>query len=182
MTREEREIIEAIKDMGYDRTAYPREKVSAVISRAIEALSEDGISDGGTLKVNVSDASKVKRVMVWGEESGGLYYPDCPKGEWIEVTNGRGGHECSNCHAYAPSYMSGDEHLSDFCPNCGADMRTVATIQTGQTYGKSAYIKELAEVVRCKDCRHRDLFSCPLADNDFQKDEDFCSWGERREE
>ena len=38
------------------------------------------------------------------------------------------------------------------------------------------------EVVRCKDCRHRDLFSCPLADNDFQKDEDFCSWGERKEE
>lgn len=37
-------------------------------------------------------------------------------------------------------------------------------------------------VVRCKDCRHRDLFSCPLADNDFQKDEDFCSWGERKEE
>ena len=35
-------------------------------------------------------------------------------------------------------------------------------------------------VVHCKDCRHRDLFSCPLADNDFQKDEDFCSWGERR--
>ncbi len=44
-------------------------------------------------------------------------------GEWIEVTNGRGGHECSNCHGYAPSYMNGDEHLSDFCPNCGADMR-----------------------------------------------------------
>ena len=38
-----------------------------------------------------------------------------------------------------------------------------------------------SEIVRCKDCRHRDLFSCPLADNDFQKDEDFCSWGERRE-
>ena len=40
---------------------------------------------------------------------------------------------------------------------------------------------EMVAVVRCKDCRHRDLFSCPLADNDFQKDEDFCSWGERRE-
>lgn len=40
MTREEREIIEAIKSMGYDRTDYPREKVSAVISMAIEALSE----------------------------------------------------------------------------------------------------------------------------------------------
>ena len=37
------------------------------------------------------------------------------------------------------------------------------------------------DLVRCKDCRHRDLFSCPLADNDFQKDEDFCSWGERKE-
>ena len=40
---------------------------------------------------------------------------------------------------------------------------------------------EMVSVVRCKDCRHRDLFSCPLADNDFQKDNDFCSWGERRE-
>ena len=37
-------------------------------------------------------------------------------------------------------------------------------------------------VVRCKDCKHRDLFSCPLADNDFQKDDDYCSWGERVEE
>jgi hypothetical protein len=44
------------------------------------------------------------------------------QGEWIRVTNGRGGHECSNCHAYAPSYMSGDEHLSDYCPSCGARM------------------------------------------------------------
>lgn len=40
----------------------------------------------------------------------------------------------------------------------------------------------MVSVVRCKDCRHRDLFSCPLADNDFQKDDDYCSWGERREE
>lgn len=40
--------------------------------------------------------------------------------------------------------------------------------------------KDMEPVVRCKDCRHRDLFSCPLADNDFQKDDDFCSWGERK--
>ena len=40
---------------------------------------------------------------------------------------------------------------------------------------------EMVAVVRCKDCRHRDLFSCPLADNDFQKDDDYCSWGERKE-
>ena len=35
-------------------------------------------------------------------------------------------------------------------------------------------------IVRSKDCRHRDLFSCPLADNDFQKDDDFCSWGVKK--
>ena len=45
-------------------------------------------------------------------------------GKWIPVINGRGGHECDQCHNYAPSYQNGKEHLSDFCPNCGADMRT----------------------------------------------------------
>ena len=44
-------------------------------------------------------------------------------GKWIPVINGRGGHECDQCHNYAPSYQNGKEHLSDFCPNCGADMR-----------------------------------------------------------
>ena len=37
------------------------------------------------------------------------------------------------------------------------------------------------DVVRCKDCKHRDLFSCPLTDNDFQKDDDYCAWGERND-
>ena len=45
------------------------------------------------------------------------------KGKWIPVMNGRGGHCCNRCNGYAPSYRNGDEHLSDFCPNCGADMR-----------------------------------------------------------
>lgn len=43
-------------------------------------------------------------------------------GHWIEVTNGRGGHECDICHDYAPSYQSGDEYLTIYCPNCGAKM------------------------------------------------------------
>ena len=43
-------------------------------------------------------------------------------GHWIEVTNGRGGHECDVCHDYAPSFQSGNEYLSTFCPNCGARM------------------------------------------------------------
>ena len=29
---------------------------------------------------------------------------------------------CSNCHRYAPETENGF-YLSDFCPNCGADMR-----------------------------------------------------------
>lgn len=45
------------------------------------------------------------------------------RGEWIPVTNGRGGFECSKCHDYAPSYQNGDDYLSHFCPNCGAEMR-----------------------------------------------------------
>ena len=44
------------------------------------------------------------------------------RGRWILVTNGRGGHECSNCHQYAPSYQSGSEYLSRFCPACGCYM------------------------------------------------------------
>ena len=44
------------------------------------------------------------------------------RGKWIPITNGRLGHECDQCHEYAPSYESGNEYLSRFCPNCGAKM------------------------------------------------------------
>lgn len=44
-------------------------------------------------------------------------------GKWITVTNGRGGHECSLCHEYAPSYQDGDEWLTKYCPNCGSAMK-----------------------------------------------------------
>lgn len=49
--------------------------------------------------------------------------PERKKGKWIPVTNGRGGHECDLCHNYAPAWQTGEERLTDFCPNCGADMR-----------------------------------------------------------
>ena len=50
--------------------------------------------------------------------------PSSRKGHWIEVTNGRGGHECDLCHEYAPSYQDGDEYLTKYCPNCGAEMES----------------------------------------------------------
>lgn len=44
------------------------------------------------------------------------------RGKWIPVTNGRGGNECNQCHAYAPSHQCGVEYKSNYCPNCGARM------------------------------------------------------------
>lgn len=49
--------------------------------------------------------------------------PERKMGRWILVASGRGGYECSCCHEYAPSYRCGEDRLSNFCPNCGADMR-----------------------------------------------------------
>ena len=49
--------------------------------------------------------------------------PEHKTGHWIPVTNGRGGHQCDRCGSYAPSYQSGAEWLSKFCPECNADMR-----------------------------------------------------------
>ena len=48
---------------------------------------------------------------------------------------------------------------------------------------------EMVAVVRCKDCRHRfydkynDCFMCDRHEyGESFEDDDFCSWGERREE
>ena len=43
-------------------------------------------------------------------------------GRWIPTASGKGRHECSRCHEYAPCYQDGSEHLSTFCVLCGAKM------------------------------------------------------------
>lgn len=48
--------------------------------------------------------------------------PERPKGRWIPTVSGKGRHECSRCHEYAPCYQDGSEHLSTFCVLCGAKM------------------------------------------------------------
>ena len=48
--------------------------------------------------------------------------PERPKGRWIPTASGKGRHECSRCHEYAPCYQDGSEHLSTFCVLCGAKM------------------------------------------------------------
>ena len=47
------------------------------------------------------------------------------RGEWVGVAHGRGGHECSKCRDYAPSFQNGAEYLSNYCTNCGAKMESV---------------------------------------------------------
>ena len=70
------------------------------------------------------------------DECGNVAYPpngmfeiiwDAPvvHGHWVKVTNGRGGHECSICHVYAPSFRDGTENKSSYCPMCGAIMDEV---------------------------------------------------------
>lgn len=73
-------------------------------------LQDDLIKSVGALRIAVNRIAELEAQM--------------PKeGEWVPVTNGRGGHECNLCHGYAPSYKNGDEHLSKYCPYCGARLR-----------------------------------------------------------
>ena len=53
--------------------------------------------------------------------------PERKKGRWIPVTNGRGGHECDQCHEYAPSWATGEEHLTKYCPNCGVRCKEIVS-------------------------------------------------------
>ena len=48
-----------------------------------------------------------------------------PHGEWIVDENGfsKDFRKCSNCNEDAEWLDSGSPFLSNFCPNCGADMR-----------------------------------------------------------
>ena len=57
--------------------------------------------------------------------------PEHPKGHWIvwggmDIPENHGKHKCSVCGEFAPVRYEKPlikEYLSDFCPNCGADMR-----------------------------------------------------------
>ena len=54
-------------------------------------------------------------------------YEERPKAQWVKETTGVSWHwECSNCHD-RPLWSCDYQVLSDFCPHCGADMRTEET-------------------------------------------------------
>ena len=43
-----------------------------------------------------------------------------------------------------------------------------------------ATFADLTEVVRCKDCEHKDKPTCPEVDNIWFTDNDFCSWAKMK--
>ena len=129
-------VIEAVDELdgGYNltREGVIRKALSALPSaEAVQIKQTDTLIIADALRYLAKDAERHpsdraraealrEQILQYGAS---MCHAEAIQGEWIGVTNGRGGHECSNCHAYAPSYMSGDEYLSDFCPNCGARMK-----------------------------------------------------------
>ena len=91
---------------------------------------EDAISREDTLKAIIENLGiRSKEYLLEAEkavyktvENMPSVTPQPKTGHWVKVTNGRGGHECDLCHEYAPSYQSGKEYLTNYCPNCGAKM------------------------------------------------------------
>lgn len=110
------------------------EEGKTVFRMAIEALSCSEFPNSSDTIYRQAAIDEIKALYEWHEivtEDRAIDHfkrlpsaqPEQKKGRWIPVTNGRGGFECDECHNYAPSFQDGVEWLSDYCPNCGADMR-----------------------------------------------------------
>ena len=90
---------------------------------------DDTISRQAVLKLLSTmppEEAMTKAMLIQSVKQMDAAQPEWKRGTWIPVTNGRGGHECSLCHTYAPSFQTGDEWLTDYCPTCGACMQEVS--------------------------------------------------------
>ena len=96
---------------------------------AIRWLTQDYCCNRAVCELYSQNLCQTENCEIWVAKKA-LEEPERKAGKWIPVTNGRGGNECNVCHRYAPSYQSGEEHLSDFCPNCGADMRGESDVES----------------------------------------------------
>lgn len=106
------------KPMTVDEMEREYEKSKALFHKIVEC--DDAISRKKA--ICVISACDGKSAQIEALEQLPSVTPSILKARWIKVTNGRGGHECSNCCEYAPSYKNGEEYLCRFCPDCGAEM------------------------------------------------------------
>ena len=128
----EEEAIERIKwyfeeDDGVSAEDITKEAVYMLIIDALKQPSDEmQLLNDGTLKVKVANVSDIKRVMVMDDNViYDSYYPDRPKGEWILECDGR--NECDNlykCSVCGVECGCEEYDKPNFCPNCGADMRS----------------------------------------------------------
>lgn len=133
MTREETiTIIDNLHLIGCGRNQHEDDlKINKALDMAIEALKqpfdEMQLLNDGTLKVRVANVLDIKRVMVMDDNViYDSYYPDRPKGEWLEVEDCVGDvhYKCNQCGAeWTFPCGTPEENNAHYCPCCGADMR-----------------------------------------------------------
>lgn len=100
------------------------------LDMAIEALKQPSnemqLLNDGTLKVRVENVLNIKRVMVMDDNIiYDSYYPDRPKGEWLEVEDCVGDvhYKCDQCGVeWTFPYGTPKDNSANFCPQCGAAM------------------------------------------------------------
>ena len=86
---------------------------------ANKARNIENLDNYGAFALGIGTISDVQEVL---DDAPTADVAPVVRGEWVGVAHGRGGHECSKCRGYAPSFQNGAEYLSSYCPNCGAKM------------------------------------------------------------
>ena len=108
------------KECGAEKETHKQQTEDAISRQAaLDVIAETDITNGTEPVFTGKQVQALLRDLP-------SVTPKQRTGHWIEVTNGRGGHECNLCHKYAPSYQDGDEWLTKHCPNCGARMEEQA--------------------------------------------------------
>ena len=114
----------------------PIEVMFRDIENRIREQEENAITAEVSRQMGVNvDKDELMKALAYDRDQYNRGYEDAkrayesPKGEWLEWEDERWGgvwHYCSNCHNDA-LYKRVDgtfkQILSDYCPNCGADMR-----------------------------------------------------------
>ena len=139
MTREEAiKMLKALNMMLRSPDGKPISDACDALDMAIEALKQPSdamqLLNDGTLKVRVANVLDIKRVMVMDDNIiYDSYYPDRPKGEWLEVEvlpevydiegikTWGSEMQCDQC-GFRHTAIEGHMAQYNYCPNCGSDM------------------------------------------------------------